>query len=66
MNFVSFTALHLLKKTFFLNFTDEFRNFICFFLVAWITDDDIRLKAAYWANIVTYRIFTRALGAIGE
>jgi len=33
-------------------------------IVSWISDDDIRLKAAYWANIVTYRIFTRALGAI--
>lgn len=32
--------------------------------VSWIADDSFRLKAAYWANIVTYRIFTRALGAI--
>ena len=24
----------------------------------------MRLKAAYWANIVTYRIYTRALGAV--
>ena len=35
------------------------------FLVSWISDDTFRLKAAYWANIVTYRIYTRALGAIG-
>lgn len=32
--------------------------------VSWIQDADFRLKAAYWANIVTYRIYTRALGLI--
>ena len=31
-----------------------------------VDDEETRLKAAYWANIVTYRIFTRALGAIGK
>ena len=34
--------------------------------VSWVDDEETRLKAAYWANIVTYRIFTRALGAIGK
>lgn len=33
-------------------------------LMSWVDDEETRLKAAYWANIVTYRIFTRALGAI--
>merc|ERR1719383_1552103 len=32
--------------------------------VSWIENEEARLKAAYWANVVTYRIFTRALGAI--
>jgi len=35
-------------------------------LISWVDDEETRLKAAYWANIVTYRIFTRALGAIGK
>ena len=34
--------------------------------MSWVDDEATRLKAAYWANIVTYRIFTRALGAIGK
>jgi len=37
---------------------------ISMFVVSWIENEDTRLKAAYWANVVTYRIFTRALGAI--
>ena len=35
-------------------------------LVSWIEDESVRLNAAYWANVVTYRIFTRSLGAIGN
>ena len=31
-----------------------------------VDDEETRLKAADWANIVTYRIFTRALGTIGK
>jgi len=33
-------------------------------IVSVIGHHSMRLKAAYWANIVTYRIYTRALGAV--